>query len=141
MRRHAPLIAFLVGLIGLAVLLPLYDAPQPRGVTITRAQARAIADREMQKLGVEVDKLWGVVTWENHSLLEEVFTGQPDLRRKAGLDPIVGPRMVAYQISYFYRGLPTPPQGAAVHVDPRTGAVIGARRRVPNEAPARAMTD
>jgi hypothetical protein len=141
MKRYAPLIALLVGLAALAVLLPLFDAPQPRGVRITRGQAKAIADRELEKLGVKVDQLWGVISWENHILLEELFVGQPDLRRRAGEDPIVGPRMVAYHIPYFYRGLPKGPQGADVYVDPRTGAVIGARRRAQNEAPAGPFTD
>jgi hypothetical protein len=141
MKRHAPWIACLLGLSALAVLLPLFDAPQPRGVRLTRAQAKAIADREIEKLGIKVDRLWGVVTWENHPLLEEEFKGKPELRRRAGDDPIVGPRMVAYQISYFFRGLPKFPQGAEVYVDPRSGAVIGARWRTQNEAPARPFTD
>lgn len=140
MKRYAPLIACLAGLVALALLLPLFDAPQPRGVRITRDEARAIADRQIEKLGVKVSDLWGVVTWENHILLEEEFK-EPERRRRAGLDPIVGPRMVAYQVSYFYRGLPKFPQGADVFVDPRTGEVIGARRRVPNEMAAQPMTD
>jgi hypothetical protein len=49
--------------------------------------------------------------------------------------------MVAYQIVYFYNGKPKFPTAADVFVDPRTGAAIGARRRVSNEDPAPAMTD
>lgn len=107
---------------------------------ITRDQAKAIADRQIEKLGVKVSDLWGVVTWENHILLEDELR-KPELRRRAGLDPIVGPRMVAYRIAYFYRGLPKGPQGADVYVDPRTGEVIGARRRVQNKTPACPFTD
>ncbi|HEX8152802.1 MAG TPA: PP2C family protein-serine/threonine phosphatase, partial [Thermoanaerobaculia bacterium] len=106
-----------------------------------RDEAKAIADREMRKLGVNTDEVWGVVTWENHILLEDEFKGKPELRRQAGLDPLVGPRMVAYQVSYFYRNLPKQPQGAEVYVDPRSGEVIGIRRRTQIEAAAPPMTD
>ena len=141
MKRYAPLIACVVGIASLFLLLPLYDAPQPRGVRITRDDAKAIADREMRKLGVNTDEVWGVVTWENHILLEDEFKAKPELRRQAGVDPIVGPRMVAYQVSYFYRGKPKQPQGAEVFVDPRSGEVIGIRRRTQNEAAAPALSD
>jgi len=140
MKRFTTLLACAAGLAALLFLLPLFDPPQPRGVRITRAEARAIADREMRKLGVDLGKVWSVVTWENHNLLENEFNGKPDLRRRAGVDPIVGPRMVAYQVVYFYNGKSKFPNDD-VFVDPRTGAVIGARLRVQNEDAAPAMTD
>lgn len=141
MKRFSTLLACVAGLAALLLLLPLFDAPQPRGVRITRGEARAIADREARKLGVNLDDIWAVITWENHALLENEFKGKPELRRKAGLDPIVGPRMVAYQVVYFYNGRPKFPNAADVFIEPRTGAVIGARRRVPNEEAAPPMTD
>ena len=141
MKRFSALLACVAGVAALIFLLPLFDAPQPRGVRITPAEARAIADREARKLGVDVDNAWGVVTWENHNLLENEFRGEPELRRQAGVDPIVGPRMVAYQVVYFYDGKSKFPNAGDVFVDPRTGAVIGARRRVQNEDAAPAMTD
>lgn len=141
MKRFSALLACVAGVAALIFLLPLFDAPQPRGVRITPAEARAIADREARKLSVDVDNAWGVVTWENHNLLENEFRGEPELRRQAGVDPIVGPRMVAYQVVYFYDGKSKFPNAGDVFVDPRTGAVIGARRRVQNEDAAPAMTD
>ena len=141
MKRFQTLIACAAGLAALLFLLPLFDAPQPRGVRITRGEAREIADRAARNLGIDVDKTWSAVSWENHNLLENELKENPELRRKAALDPIVGPRMVAYRIAYFYDGKPKFPQAADVYIEPRTGAVIGARRRVQNEDAAPAMTD
>ena len=141
MKRLSTLIASAAGLAALLVLLPIFDPPQPRGVGLTRAEARAIADREMAKIGVDLDKVWAATTWENHDLLENEFKGKPELRRRAGFDPIVGPRMVAYQTVYFYDGKSKFPNAGDVYVDPRTGAVIGVRLRVQNEDPAPPMTD
>jgi len=141
MKRFAPLLACVAGLAALFALLPLFDPPQPRDVRFSRAQAHAIADREARNLGVKVEDTWSVITWENHILLEAEFKGKPDLRRRVGSDPIVGPRMVAYQIVYFYNGKSKNPSAADVFIDPRNGAVIGARRRVPNEEAAPPLTD
>lgn len=141
MKRLLTLIACAAGLAALLFLLPLYDPPQPRGVRITRADAQAIADRAVRDLGIDTSKTWSAISWENHNLLENELKTNPELRRRAGLDPIVGPRMLAYRIVYFYDGKPKFPQAADVYVDPRTGEVIGARRRVQNEDPAPAATD
>ena len=141
MKRYAPILACIAGLAALFALLPLFDPPQPRDAKISRAQAVEIANAQARKLGVKVEDTWSVVTWENHILLEEEFKGNPDLRRRVGDDPIVGPRMVAYQIVYFYNGKPKFPSAADIFIDPRDGAVIGARRRISNEDAAPAMTD
>ena len=141
MKRFLPLIACLLGLAALFALLPLFDAPQPRNVRITRAGARELADAQARRLGVKVENTWSVVTWENHLLLEEEFRGKPELRRRAGLDPIVGPRMSAYHIAYFYRDRPKNVRAADVYVMPDTGAIIGARRSVPTEDPAPQFSD
>jgi hypothetical protein len=141
MKRFAPLVACVLGLAALLALQPIFDPPQPRGTKLTAEDARAIADREIAKLGVDVSKTWSVAALENHVLLEDEYKGQPDVRRKASDDPVVGPRLVAYKIVYFYNGQPKFPNAGDVFVDPRSGEVIGARRRVQNEAPARAITD
>lgn len=141
MKRFLTLIACVAGVAALLFLLPLFDAPQPREVRVTRGEARAIADREMQKLGVDLDKVWGATAWDFNNLLEKELEGKPELRRKAGLDPIIGPRILAYRIVYFYNGKPKFPNAPDVYVDPITGAVIGARLRIQNEDAAPAMTD
>lgn len=140
MKRFSTLIACAAGLAALLFLLPLFDPPQPRGVRLTREDARAVADRAMRKLGVKVEDTWSVVSWENHNLLEAEFKGKPELRRQAQSDPIVGPRMLAYHVAYFYNGKPKNLRHD-VYIDPRNGDVIGARRRVPNEEAAPAATD
>lgn len=141
MKRFLPLIACLIGLAVLLALLPIFDPPQPRGVRITRDQARELADAEATRIGVDVDETWSVVTWENHILLESEFKGKPELRRQASRDPIVGPRILAYQIVYFYNGRPKFPRAADVYIDPISGKAIGARRFVVPEEPAPPSTD
>ena len=141
MRRFLPLIACVVGLAALFVLLPIFDPPQPRNVRMTRDEARELADAEAAKIGIDVDEAWSVVTWENHILLESEFKGKPELRRRATQDPIVGPRMLAYQVTYFYNGRPKFPRAGDVFIDPITGKAIGARRFVAPEEPAPAATD
>jgi len=141
MKRFLPLIACVLGLGALFALLPLFDAPQPRNVHITREQARSRADAEARKLGIDVNDTWSVVTWENHILLESEFKGKPELRRRAGLDPIVGPRMVAYYVAYFYKGKSKNFRAADVYVRPDTGAVIGVRKAIAPEDPAPRFSD
>ncbi|HVE70462.1 MAG TPA: PP2C family protein-serine/threonine phosphatase [Thermoanaerobaculia bacterium] len=140
MKRYFPLLACVLGLAALFALLPLFDPPQPRNVRMTREQARAAADAAVRSIGVKVEDTWSVVSWENHGLLEDQFDGKPELRRQAGLDPIVGPRMVAYFIPYFYKGR-TKQRAADVYLMPDTGAIIGVRRFVPTEEAAPAFTD
>src|SRR5690349_5755599 len=140
MKRYFPLIACALGLAALFALLPLFDPPQPRNLRITRDQARAAADAAVRKLGLKVEDTWSVVSWENHGLLEQQFLGKPELRRKAAVDPIVGPRMVAYFIPYFYSGR-TKFRAADVYVMPDTGAIIGVRHFLPTEEPAPPFTD
>jgi Stage II sporulation protein E (SpoIIE) len=141
MKRFFPILACLVGLAALFALLPLFDPPQPRNVQISRDRARALADVQARKLGIDVENTWSVVTWENHILLESEFKGKPELRRRAGLDPVVGPRMVAYYVTYFYNGRSKFPRAVDVYLTPDTGEIIGARRNYQTEDPAPPFTD
>ena len=141
MKRFFPLIACVLGLAALLALLPLFDAPQPRNVRITRAEARRLADEQVRKLGVNVEDTWSVISWENHPLLEAEFQGKPELRRRAGLDPVVGPRLVAYYVVYFYKDKSKFPRAADVYLTPDTGEIIGARRFVQTEDAAPPATD
>ena len=141
MKRFFPLIACLLGLVALFALLPVFDPPQPRNARLTRAQARELADAQVRKLGVKLEDTWSVISWENHPLLEAEFKGQPELRRRAGLDPIVGPRLVAYYVVYFYKDKSKFPRAADVYLTPDTGEIIGARRFIQTEDAAPPATD
>lgn len=141
MRRFAPILACVAGLAALFAVLPTFDPPVPRNVRIDRDAARAIADREAKRLGVDLAKAWGVTAYESHALLEDVYKDNPELRRKAGVDPIVGPRMSAYWIRYFRSGQPKNPHWADVYVDGDSGAVIGARMFASTEQAARPLSD
>jgi MFS family permease len=141
MKRFAPLLACVVGIVALFALLPLFDPPQPRGVRINRERAREIADAEARRLGVDLSQAWGVMNYERHGLLEEQFKKNPDLRRRANDHPIVGPRISAYWVRYFRNGEPKFPFWADVYVDGRDGAVIGARVFAKNDLAAGPLSD
>jgi hypothetical protein len=141
MKRFLPLFACVAGIVALIALLPIFDPPQPRAVHITRDQARAIADREVKKLGVDLSKAWGVSSFERHALLEDAFKDNPELRRRANTDPVIGPRISAYFVRYFRNGQPKFPNFADVYIQPTTGEVIGARVFAQNEDGAPALSD
>jgi len=141
MKRFIPILACVAGVAALVALLPFFDPPQPRGVRITRDAARDIADREAQKLGVDLNRAWGVTSFEQHGLLEDRYKDDPELRRRADADPVVGPRINAYFVRYFRTGEPKFPQWADVYVDGRDGAVIGVRTFDRNDDAAQALSD
>jgi serine phosphatase RsbU (regulator of sigma subunit) len=128
MKRLSIHLAFVVGIAGLALLLPWFDPPQPEGISISRAQARAIADRQARELGIDVDKAWVVTVWENSPLLVEELDPRPELREKARTDRVVGPRIGYFTTTYFRPGLEKRPEFGSVYVG-TDGTVLGARRR------------
>ena len=132
MRRWAFPLAGLVGLAVYAALLPFYTAPQPRGLSITRGDARRIADEEARKLGIPLDRSWPVVTWEAPDILEKEFRGDAASRRAALRDPVVGPRLGGYNVTYFRLGLEKAPSAGEVVVG-LDGRVLWALRRFRNE--------
>lgn len=128
MKRYSVLLAFVVGIVALAMLLPLFDSAQPEGISITRTQARAIADRQAKELGIDVGKAWAVTVWENSPLLAEELNPLPELRERALADPVVGPRLGYFATTYFRPGLEKRPEFGTVYVA-GDGTVLGARRR------------
>jgi hypothetical protein len=127
-------IAFVAGAAALGLLLPLFSPMQPHGLSITRHEARTIADRAARNLGIEVAKAWVVVQWEPSLILDKELSTDRELRRRAIDDPVVGPRLGRYRVSYFRRGLEKYPTYGEVRVG-RSGEVLSARRFARNETP------
>jgi hypothetical protein len=125
-------VAGLVGLAVYAALLPYYSAAQPRGLSITRGDARRIADAEMGRLGVPLERTWAVVTWEDSAILERELRGDAGRRRAAVDDPVVGPRLGGYKVTYFRLGLEKSPSAGEVVVN-GDGRILWALRRFRTE--------
>ncbi len=128
MRRGAFAAAGVAGAGLLAVLIPLYDAPQPRGLSVTRGRVREVADAEARKWGIPVDQAFVVTTLENSPLLDKELRGKPDLRRRADTDPVLGPRLVGFHVTYWRNGAEKNPPYGFVTVS-RTGEVLAVLRQ------------
>jgi hypothetical protein len=135
MKRYAPYLFCVAGLLALFLLMPYFNAAQPRGIRITAGEARAIADAAAQKqAGIPIDRAWSVRSWQQSARLTKQLEPDLELRRKANDDPVVGPRLGFYHFMYYRRGLEKFPEYGYVTVDPVTGDVLTARRRLRNEA-------
>ncbi|HSY49640.1 MAG TPA: PP2C family protein-serine/threonine phosphatase [Thermoanaerobaculia bacterium] len=127
MKKVLPYLACAVGIAVLVILMPRFNAAQPHGIRLTRAEAVPIADAQARQLGIPVDHSWSMLSWANSSLLDKELEPKPELRRRAADDPVIGPRLGGYKRVYYRRGLEkTTPYGYVV-VDQRTGAVLMAR--------------
>ncbi len=132
MKRLSLFVACVLGIAGLVVLLPMFDPPQPHGLSISRNQAKEIANRQARAIGIDVDKAWAVTVWENSPLLEIELNPRPDLRKPAMEDPVVGPRLGYFATTYFRPGLEKRPEFGNVYVA-KDGTILGSRRRARTE--------
>src|SRR5471030_326034 len=132
MRRWPFAAAGLAGAALLAFLLPLYDAPAPRGLNVTRGRVREVADAEARKWGIPVEKAFVVTTLDSAYLLDKEFQDKPGLRRQADADPVLGPRLFGFRVTYWRNGVDKFPPWGDVAVS-RTGQVLGARRQARQE--------
>ena len=139
MKRFLPFIAAAAGTAVLLLVLPLYRPGQPKGIRITRAEARAIADRAARSVGVQVDRAWAAVTWYESPILEKELRHHPR-RAQAWDDPVLGPRLDVYRVNYYYPDKDKFPPYGSVFVDGRTGEVSGARLRLRAEDAIRSAT-
>ena len=128
MKATRALALGLFGAAGLGVLLPRFEAAQPRGLAVTRPMAVAIAAAEARRLGIQVEKAFRVETWEENPLLEQELSGDPGVRRRMDGDPVVGPRLAGYRVTWFRPGLEKFPEFGWVIVG-RDGTILGARVR------------
>ncbi len=104
MKRLVPFLAFVVGIAALIVLIPRFDAVQPR-VEITRGEANRIADEEARKLGIPVARAWNNITWVGSPYLDRELEKDSERYRRAADDPVVGPRLGGYRVTYYRRAL------------------------------------
>ena len=133
MRRYVPYFAFVLGILVLVLLLPQFNAAQPAGIRLTRGDAVPIADRAARELGIPVERAWTALSWVRSSRLASELERKTDLRRRANADAVLGPRLGSYHQMYYRRGLEKFPPYGYVMVEPRTGAVIGARLQLRSE--------
>src|SRR5687768_30528 len=130
MKRLAPFLACLTGIVALVLLIPRFNSSQPQGIRLTRAQAKAVADAEARRAGIPVDRAWSSLNWSGSGLLDEVLDKDPELRRRAAEDPVIGPRLGGYRATYYRRGLEKFQPYGDVVVDGNTGQVLMWRRRM-----------
>src|SRR5438874_707872 len=103
MKRYAPYFASIAGMAVLMLLLPRFNVAQPRGIRLTRAEAITAADAQARRLGIPVEKAWSVLVWEDSRLLENELQSDPESRRKAIDDPVLGPRLGSYRRVHYRR--------------------------------------
>ena len=127
MKRQAPWILFVAGLIALCFLMPYFNTAQPRGARVTRAQAMAISDAAARQIGVPVDHAWSNIVWDGSDQLNNELQNDPARRREAAHDPVIGPRLGYYDIAYFRHGVEKWTPYSRTKVSASTGAVLGAR--------------
>ena len=140
MKRLVPYLAAAAGVIALLLLLPVYRSAQPKGIQITRGDAREIADRAAREVGIPVDRAWATLVWWPSPILNKELRNHPQ-QEKSWDDPVLGPRLDAYRITYYHVGKDKyPPQGH-VHVDGRTGRVVAARLRLRPEDTGKNATE
>jgi hypothetical protein len=139
MKRFIPYLAFVAGVLALVILIPHYDAVQP-GVSITRGDAQRIAGPEAVKLGIPVDKAWTTTIWVNAPHIERELEKDPERRRRAALDPAIGPRLGGYRVTYHRRDLEKFIPYGYIYVG-MNGEVLAARLRQRPETPGANATE
>lgn len=139
MKRLALLLAFAGGILALVLLLPRYNAVQPR-VHITRGEAQSIGDEEARKIGIPVDKAWSNLTWEGSPLLDKELEKNPERYRRAWDDPAIGPRLGGYKATYYRKGLEKFPPYGHVYIS-GDGEVVSIRRRMRVETKGANLTE
>lgn len=127
MKRFLPFLGLCAaGVLLLIWLVPQYSAPLPTSITITRDEAKKIADDAARQYGIPVDQAWSVVTWERSDMLESALA-DPEQRRAAASDPVLGPRLAGWRVTYFRRGQEKfPAHGYAIVT--ANGVLHGVRR-------------
>jgi len=140
MKRLIPYIAAAAGVIALLLALPVYRPAQPKGIQITRGDARAIADRAAREVGIPVERAWATLVWYPSGILDKELRNHVQ-QENAWNDPVLGPRLDAYRITYYHIGKDKSAPHGHVEVDGRTGNVVAARLRLRPEDTGRNATE
>ena len=139
MKRFLPWAACAAGLVLIVILMPRFNAAQPAGIRLTRGDAARIADAEARRMGIPVDQAWTSTYWSESAHIAKELQENPDLRRRANDDAVLGPRLGGYKQTYYRRNVEKFQPYGYVIVSHRDGAVLGERRfRKLDEAGAQA---
>src|SRR6185503_13190456 len=131
MKRLFPWLIAAAGVVVVTLVLPLYQPGQPSGIRITRQQAQEAADRAARQVGIPSDS-WSTLVWFPPRILQKELRQHPR-RNEAWNDPVLGPRLDAYDVTYYDPVKDkTDPRGL-VQVDAVSGDVITAVRRLRSE--------
>ena len=140
MKRVLPWVLAAIGSVAVLLVLPLYRPGQPQGISITRPQAKAIADVAARRVGIPVDRSWTSITWAPSPFLTRELRSHPQ-RDAAWKDPVIGPRMRTYRITFWDRdNVKYPPLGY-VWIGGERGSIVSARRLFRPEDAGKTMTE
>ncbi|HYR28408.1 MAG TPA: PP2C family protein-serine/threonine phosphatase [Thermoanaerobaculia bacterium] len=140
MKRFVPWVLAIAGAAVLLYVLPLYRPGQPRGIKITRPEARKIADKAARQVGIPVDDSWSTIVWAPSPFLGKELRDHPR-RDAAWEDPIVGPRMRTYRVTYYPKNdIKNQPLGF-VWIGGERGSIVSARRLRRPEDVGKTMTE
>lgn len=140
MKRFLPWLLAIAGAVVVVLVLPVYRPGQPRGIQMTRPQAKAIADKAARELGIPVDKAWTSMTWAPSPFLMKELREHPE-RDRAWEDPVVGPRMRTYRVTYWNSDKEKYPPLGYVWIGGERGSVVSARRLARPEDAGKNMTE
>jgi hypothetical protein len=91
MKRLAPYLAFVLGIVITVLLLRPFSAAQPKGIRLTRGDAIPIADSGARQIGIPVDQAWKVLSWQDsprlRKELEPRWGGKRSWRRRTPRPP------------------------------------------------------
>lgn len=127
MKRFVPLLLGITGIAIIVALMPRFNAAQPRGARLTRYEATKLADEAARQIGVPVESAWSSIVWDGSDHFSKEVENDPQRRRRAESDPVVGPRLGYYDIAYFRRGKEKWKPYSHVQISAQTGQVLGAR--------------
>src|SRR6185436_13704422 len=140
MKRLLPWALAVAGIAVILLVLPVFQPAQPRGISITRGEARQLADRGAREVGIDPSRTWSTLNWWPSQILVRELRNHPR-RAEAWNDPVLGPRLNAYRVMYYDFVRDKNPPDGLVYVGGLTGQVTAARRLLRPEKPGANATE